>query len=743
MAVVEMITVPQAVDRPRAPSNLRRVAPSALVVLGYLVIGSVAFWPVYPISHRLFSPYQDYTESLWFIDWWPHALAHGLNPFFSNALFVPTGINLAQNTSSPLLGLVATPFAVVFSPVVIMNVLMVLAMPVSAAAAFVVLRKWQIWLPAAALGGLIYGFSPYMVSQGLAHLVLTFVPLPPFIASTVVSILLRQGSARRLGIRLGLLVAAQFLISPEVLASVAIFTLAGVACASIRHRTQVLETARAVWAPVTVALVVGCALLAYPVWMMLAGPQHFTGTDLNTTNPFHNDLLSFVLPGPLQKVSLGLGSLGTRLTAGGDAVEAGAYIGIPLLILTGILAWRSRRSGRMQLTLVLLLGAALLSLGPHLTVDGRSSHIPLPFWLLDHIPLLDDLLPSRMGFEMGALLAAAIAFGLDDVHRETTVDRRASGSRLPRLRRWEGAVFVGVTLAVLVATQLPQWPPRSSSVGTPADGLPAAIRRAVPTGNPVTITYPYETQFGMQPMLWQAEDGFGFRLLGGYGYHRAPSGRGSILPDVMEPRGMQQFLTEQDTNSAVGLGGLYGPPLPVDPELVAATRATLSKYDVRLVIVDRSEVGSGPVMELFDDSLGPPKVSAGQYSLWAGWHGVPKHQVFQDPVLTLMYLPSNGARLSGTTKLYAYVVDDLHVTHANFVLTDGTNHSMPIPAVESSPNLWTTTWDTAAVANGIYTLRSDVCDTGNRCGHSPGVTITIKNHGRPSTAPSPAPVGST
>jgi hypothetical protein len=33
-------------------------------------------------------------------------------------------------------------------------------------------------------------------------------------------------------------------------------------------------------------------------------------------------------------------------------------------------------------------------------------------------------------------------------------------------------------------------------------------------------------------------------------------------------------------------------------------------------------------MQLFDDALGPPHVSTGQFSLWSDWHGVPKQQVF-------------------------------------------------------------------------------------------------------------------
>ena len=231
-------------DDARSDSVRREVWPSVAAICAYILLGVTAYRPVLPdISGKLFSNASDFTQSVWFIGWVPHALAHGLNPFFSNAMYSPTGVNLADNTASPFLGLLTAPLALVWSPLVVGNLLLVLSMPISAAAAFVVLRKWQVWWPAAALGGLVYGFSPYMVGQGLGHVEMMFVPLPPFIVMTVVSILQRQGSERRLGIQLGLLIAVQYLILPEVLASVAVFTFVAVFCVALRHPSAVREMA--------------------------------------------------------------------------------------------------------------------------------------------------------------------------------------------------------------------------------------------------------------------------------------------------------------------------------------------------------------------------------------------------------------------------------------------------------------------------------------------------------------------
>ncbi|MFZ0995054.1 MAG: hypothetical protein WAO09_03610 [Candidatus Dormiibacterota bacterium] len=603
---------------PPGPPALRRALPAVVVVLIYILLGIVAFWPGIPqLSGHVFARDIDYFEAVWFIGWVPHALSHGLNPFWTDALNAPFGVNLALNTEAPLLGFITAPVSLVFSPTVATNLLLLLGMPVSASAAYLVLRKWQLWRPAAALGGLMYGFSPYMVGQSLGHPQLMFQPLPPLIALVAVSILHGRGNPRRLGIWLGILVTAEYLVSPEVFASLAVFAALALACLAIRHPNRVGTTVRAVIRPVCIAAGVAAVLLAYPVGMLLAGPQHFSGSTLPLINPYHNDLLSFVVPGPMQRIDLGMGSLVKSVLSGNDVVEAGGYIGVPLLALGGYLFWQSRHRPRMQLTATLLVGAAILSLGPHLTVDGRTLPVRLPFDVLGHLPLLDDILPARFSFEVGAFMAAVIAFGLDDMRRAPV--RHLSGDPPPQgqLRRRLSYVVAGLTLVFLIGTQLPNWP-----LGTPpvtaslqSSPLPASLVRAIPAGDPIALTYPYDTAGVTEPMVWQETDAYSFRILGGYAYIRGADGHGTTLAARMSPPGTQQFLTAQE-------GAVYlGQRLPLTPELVATTRATISTYDIRVVIVDRSFPGSGPVLKLFTEALGPPEATSGHYSLWAGWAG--------------------------------------------------------------------------------------------------------------------------
>ena len=527
-------------------------------------------------------------------------------------MFAPAGVNLAQNTEGPLLGWVLAPIGLTWGPIVAANVLMVLAMPISAGAAFVVFRKWRIWSPAAALGGLLYGFSPYMVGQALAHPVLLFVPLPPLIVSTLVEILLRRGADRRLGMQLGLLLAAQYFISPEVFASLALVVGIGLALVVVLNPGRALQVVQVVVRPIGIAFAVCVILLAYPVWMLLAGPQHVSGATYPLVNAYHNDLLSFVIPGPLQRVSLGTQAISGGYLPGyfafwggriGIPTEAGGYVGIPILIVAGLLAWRSRRSARMQLSMALFASCAILSLGPFLNVRGNTTHVPLPFWILGHLPLVDNLLPVRISFEMSACLAAVIAFGLDDLRKAPRYTRCAQ-ERTPQSRSVGAVIITGVVLAALVVTQLPRWPYESTQAVT----LPTSLSRTIPSGDPIAITYPYASGSRVTlPLLWQASAGYQFRFLGGYAFHPDQNGNGSDIPNPLSPDSLQVFLAGNEAGS---------PRPPVTPDLVASAQTAVSRYHVRVIIIDRDYSEAGGVMDLFRRALGAPTMSAGAFALW-------------------------------------------------------------------------------------------------------------------------------
>jgi hypothetical protein len=523
------------------------------------------------------------------------------------------GVNGAQNTSSPLLGILTIPFAPFLGPVARGNLIMFVSLPLSATAAFLVLRKWEVWAPAAALAGLLYGFSPFMVAHGLAHLELAFLPLPPLIASVAVSIAVGSERPVRAGILLGLLLAAQFLISPEVFAIVIVVSAIVVACLAIRSPRHIVNKFSVVIRPAVVAAAVILVLVAFPVWMFAFGAQRYKGPPWPVGNPYFNDLLSFLQPGPLQRGIPGVGALSASVSR--DLIETGSYIGIPLLLASVALAYRSRRSLRMQIATLTTIVAAILSLGPHLTVDGHHTRVPLPFDLIVRLPVLDSILAARFTFLIFLGLAATLAFGIDDIRHGRQSLRRGShvspemGTNADRRR---ASVLCGLILVALIATLLPAWPYRSQ----PARALPLAAREAVPSGDPVAITYPYPWVYSngdisdggstAEAEIWQMEANFSFRLTGGFALHPVVGGH-VVDENQTNPPQLSDFLVLlQDQRRSI-----------LSPALLAPTRDALLREHVRLVIVDRSFVGSRLVLALFERVLGPPEVTAGSIAVWA------------------------------------------------------------------------------------------------------------------------------
>ena len=113
---------PEVEPAPTRSSGGRSFAICVVVV--YVLLGVIAFWPLLPwSSQRLFGPSQyllipqDADQITWFLAWMPYALGHGLDPFFSHSLFSPTGVNLGQNTAAPLLGLLTAPLAPFVGPI--------------------------------------------------------------------------------------------------------------------------------------------------------------------------------------------------------------------------------------------------------------------------------------------------------------------------------------------------------------------------------------------------------------------------------------------------------------------------------------------------------------------------------------------------------------------------------------------------------------------------------------------------
>ncbi len=579
------------------------------VALAVLLYGHM--WRAGPSA--AIQPGGDQISTIWFLKWVPYALLHGHNPFFSSYANVPFGVNLLTNTSVPLLGLVGAPLTLLSGPVVTYNVWCTLALAGSATAGYVFVRRWVAWRPAAFVGGLLYGFSPYEFAQAQGHLNLTFVVLPPLIMLAAHEVLVRQqGSARRWGVVLGLLLVGQYFISSEVLASTVVLTVIGAIVAAIIGRRALPTHVRPGAVGLGWAAGVAVVLLAYPVWFTLRGPQSIRGQIQLVPQAYRADLLGPVVPSHF--VWLAPSSLIRTSDAFANSVtENGSYLGIVLLVIlaVGVVAlWR--RSAPVRVAAICGAAAFVISLGGGLVIrhapSAYDTGFPLPERLFTKLPLLSNTVPVRYSLYVVLFAGLVLALVLDRL-RSNLIARTedptdladASGATDPTIphassatrpqtsgrhpgrhtrRRRPGAALIaaGVPL-VLAALCLVPVAPNELLAGFAPVMVPPVFTSStspLPTSG-TTLLYPYPSTTTPQGQLWQAVGGMRFRTPGGY----------FLVPDgASRTIGFSTAVGYgADTLTARTLIALYaGHPPSETPSLRAALRAQLQGWGVTSVV---------------------------------------------------------------------------------------------------------------------------------------------------------------
>ena len=193
----------------------------------------------------------DPAQTIWSLQWVPYALGHGLDPLFSHSLFAPDGINLVDNTSSLLPAFLLSPVTVLFGPVVAFNLAVTVAPALNAWCAFAAIRPFTVRRAPAFVGGLLYGFSPFVLTSSfVGHLQFAVLVLPPLLFLVLYEIVVRRAwSVRRSALTLALLLVAQFFTSTEMLALTVMVAVVGMAVLAVAYRSRVREVARAVLRP--------------------------------------------------------------------------------------------------------------------------------------------------------------------------------------------------------------------------------------------------------------------------------------------------------------------------------------------------------------------------------------------------------------------------------------------------------------------------------------------------------------
>src|SRR5208283_867206 len=429
---------------------------------------------------------------MWFFNWWRFALAHGLNPFLTDWVWAPLGVNLAWTTFMPLLSILSIPLQLTIGEPATYNIMLTLMLPLAAFSAFLLCRRATHAFWPSVIGGYLFSFSPYMLGQVLAHPGLVSVFPIPLIVLLTLRRLDIEISARRFTILLAALLTLLFLSFPELFATVTIVSGFSLILAQALFDEDLRPRLIGLITPAIAAYAIAAVVLSPYLYYMLA--HGYPHSPIWKTGSYSADLLAFLVP--TETVTLGTARAATAITGTfqGDLYENGAYLGLATIFFVEVFRRRFWRQPIGKFLIILFLVLVIASMGPSLHVAGRPA-FPMPWALIGRLPLLSIALPVRFMMYADLVVSVMLAMWL----------AAASSKPLPK---W-------IAATVILASVAPN--PHALFWVSPLD-IPAFFTDRTYTTElePREIILPLPWRQKGNSMYWQLQSDMYFRMAGGW-----------------------------------------------------------------------------------------------------------------------------------------------------------------------------------------------------------------------------------
>ncbi len=584
-----------AVGEPTRGHWRNHVGPYLIAGCAYLLLSTfmwIHVWTSHPSSVTTCGC-GDTSPTIWYMAWPAYAMIHGQNPFYSTAIGYPNGDSLVFAA----FGIVMAPVTWLFGPVSAVNVVFTVSPVISALAMFALVRRWVSWAPAAFVAGLFYGFSPFVVSNlGEGHVDFVMMAIPPLLVLCLDELLIRQRTrAGIMGIVIGLLLTAQFFVSVEILVLSIVEAGIGIAMvviyAAIRSPATLRKHAGHAATGGGVAALTTVILLAFPVWLALAGPAHFSGV----THPgvpltrFSASIANAIFPAST------LNDLQWQHIVGAyqGPMLSPQYFGPGVIVvcLAGLLVWWKDR-------LLWLFG--VLSVVTLLMATSSGT-------LIARLPLLKNAFPihfvSLVYLTVGVVLAVVVDHSRSAFRNRESRSTGGSGSisgLRAHLSSWSGTL-AGIAVAIIAIAPTAAYVAQSIPMTTEAVVLPTWFHAVAPRlpGRSVVLALPAPFTTTTPGITWEARDGkrylqaismkqaaLTWHALTGQEYSTV--GAGGLGVGVKHDTG-----EDQGQNIITKVTFAYGSSPDVTSSDIAAVHRALSDWGVtRVVLPDQPELPS-------------------------------------------------------------------------------------------------------------------------------------------------------
>lgn len=519
----------------------------AIAVAGFLLTAIYVQIQVFPKLNYSFAHPSDPYFFEWMFAHAARCVTHLENPFFTDRLGAPEGVNILANTSVLGIGIPLTPVTLLFGAHTTFLIAITAGLAGTAASWYWLLSRHIVDNKiAAALGAMVCGFGPAVISHAHGHVNFISQFLVPIIIWRFLKLTEPDHTVRN-GLIFGLVTVYQLFIGEEVLfftgLSCAVFAPAYLFTRQTGTPLARLTSAETITAlrnfgkSFAVAAAVAAPLLAYPLYMQFLGPQAYHGIPEFVT-AWGADLASY--PAFARESIAGDPRITQDLAP--NESEENTFFGFPLLlVLLGIIVWQ-RRNPVIQALTVTGLVFLVLSLGPRLLISGEQTNIPLPWLALQKLPLFNSVLPARLGLVVWPVAAVMLAIAANAAFK----------ARVRTKVLWAAAL--ACALLPVAPTPLVHYPqpetPKFFASGHWRDYL--AEDRTL-----TTIPFPSPNDHTMR---WAAEDQLDFRIPRGYflgpepgtknGIWGAPGRPTSSLIDKISYRGKGRQITDKQRRQA-------------------------------------------------------------------------------------------------------------------------------------------------------------------------------------------------
>ena len=475
----------------------------------YLVVALICTLPnsIHPTRALLGRGGDNYLHA-WFLWEFARAVAQGTNPFHTDLILSPLGANLSWATTDILGQIIAVPFSLLFGSIITYNITLVLQLALSAFFARLLCRHVCGDARAATIGGIVFGFSPFLLTHAWGHLSLvTAFPLPLY-ALVLGKLLDKQAPTWKDGALLGMALALVALANYEYTVICGLFTVCLLLLDFGLERAALL---RRLWAPLATSALIFLLCLSKVLFSLLTDYHKVEAAPLSDATSFSADLFSFFIPSLHQSF---FGRYVSRLPAnyfvGPGGIEGIEFTGLVALALAAVGCWVARGKQRIWAGRALIVGVvfAVLSLGPTIHILGRATSLPspaAPLYRLSAMRFLRE--PARISIMTTLSLALLASLGMAFLLNKISTRRKQSA-------------FLCVIAAAILLEYLPVPFPSSSIVEparywvkpktTQACLLPPSVRDGA------VLTVPMDDGWYHNNAMWmQMMDGGRYRLIAG------------------------------------------------------------------------------------------------------------------------------------------------------------------------------------------------------------------------------------